>query len=328
MKRLYLLLLLTLVLVSCGTDGSHFKIDGHLLNLNQGEFYVYSTDGMISGMDTIHVAAGRFTYEIPCEKEGTLVIVFPNFSEQVVFAKAGKTVDIKGDASRLKDMEVSGTDDNKLMSKFREQSLNASPVQIKHFVELFVGDHPESIVSSYLIYKFFINTQTPDYAGAVKLYKILYKAQPENGRLLLELKKLETIANTSPGKRIAKFSAKDIYGNTITQANISTGKAIIYVWASFEYESCNMQRVIQEQVTKSNGSLKAIGICLDTSLKNCQALLKTDNISIPQICDQQMFDGKLIKQLGLTSIPDNIILKDGKITNKNVTIQELRDLVR
>lgn len=60
MKRLYLLLLLTLVMVSCGTDGSHFKIDGHLLNLNQGEFYVYSTSGMISGMDTIHVSARSF----------------------------------------------------------------------------------------------------------------------------------------------------------------------------------------------------------------------------------------------------------------------------
>ena len=38
MKRIYLLLLLTLILVSCGTDGSHFKIEGRLLNLNQGEF--------------------------------------------------------------------------------------------------------------------------------------------------------------------------------------------------------------------------------------------------------------------------------------------------
>ena len=28
-------------LASCGTDGNHFKIDGRLLNLNQGEFYVY-----------------------------------------------------------------------------------------------------------------------------------------------------------------------------------------------------------------------------------------------------------------------------------------------
>ena len=38
---------LTLIMVSCGTDSKHFKLEGRLLNLNQGEFYVYSPDGGI-----------------------------------------------------------------------------------------------------------------------------------------------------------------------------------------------------------------------------------------------------------------------------------------
>ena len=37
-----------------------------------------------------------------CQKEMTLMIVFPNFTEQPVFAAPGKSVDIKGDASHLK----------------------------------------------------------------------------------------------------------------------------------------------------------------------------------------------------------------------------------
>ena len=48
MKKYCLLFILTLVLASCGTDSHHFKIDGHFLNLNQGEFYVYSPDGDIN----------------------------------------------------------------------------------------------------------------------------------------------------------------------------------------------------------------------------------------------------------------------------------------
>ena len=82
--RLSLLLLLTLVLVSCGTDSHHFEIDGRLINLNQGEFYVYSPDGGINGIDTIKVEGGRFAYEIACEQPCVLVIVFPNFSQQPV----------------------------------------------------------------------------------------------------------------------------------------------------------------------------------------------------------------------------------------------------
>ena len=93
-------------LASCGTDGNHFKIDGRLLNLNQGEFYVYSLEGGEKALDTIKVQAGRFTYDVECTSPKTLMIVFPNFTEQPVFAQPGKSVDIKGDASHLKEMTV------------------------------------------------------------------------------------------------------------------------------------------------------------------------------------------------------------------------------
>lgn len=84
MKRLIYILTLALVLVACGSRRGYFSLEGRLLNLNQGEFYVYSPDGVFDGVDTIKVEGGRFAYETPCKEEGTLVIVFPNYSEQPV----------------------------------------------------------------------------------------------------------------------------------------------------------------------------------------------------------------------------------------------------
>ena len=71
MKRL-IYLTLTLVLVACGTRRGYFNLDGRLLNLNQGEFYVYSPDGVFDGIDTIKVEGGRFTFETQCKESGTL----------------------------------------------------------------------------------------------------------------------------------------------------------------------------------------------------------------------------------------------------------------
>ena len=140
-----LLSFLTLLLASCGTDSHHFKIDGHLLNLNQGEFYVYSPDGSVThGMDTIKVQAGRFSYLVECDRPMTLMIVFPNFTEQPVFAEPGKSVDIKGNASHLKELTVKGTKANKLMNAFREQILSASPAEIKKCAIQMAEDNPES----------------------------------------------------------------------------------------------------------------------------------------------------------------------------------------
>ncbi len=328
MKRQYLLLLLTLILVSCGTDGSHFKIDGRLLNLNQGEFYVYSTDGLISGVDTIEVRAGRFTYETPCDDAGTLVIVFPNFSEQPVFAQAGKTADIKGDASHLKEMKVTGTKENDLMNKFREQSSNASPDEIKHYVELFVGDHPKSLVSPYLVQRYFLKTPLADYDKAASLYSTLVKAQPNNGRLAQELKYVETMARNGVGKKLPSFTTTATDGRKITQADLSKGKAVVYLWASWEYESCSMQRVIQEELSRQDSKLTALGICLDLSSKECARVMERDGVTCPVVCEQLMFDSKTVRQLGLTSVPDNIVLDNGKITARNVPLSELRDLLK
>ena len=143
-----LLSFLTLLLASCGTDSHHFKIDGHLLNLNQGEFYVYSPDGSVThGMDTIKVQAGRFSYLVECDRPMTLMIVFPNFTEQPVFAEPGKSVDIKGNASHLKELTVKGTKANKLMNAFREQILSASPAETKKCAIQMAEDNPESAVA-------------------------------------------------------------------------------------------------------------------------------------------------------------------------------------
>ncbi|WP_337487398.1 DUF4369 domain-containing protein, partial [Prevotella sp.] len=71
MKHLYILILAVLTLASCGTDSGHFKLEGRLLNINQGEFYVYCPDGAMRGLDTIKVQAGRFTYTTECDAPKT-----------------------------------------------------------------------------------------------------------------------------------------------------------------------------------------------------------------------------------------------------------------
>ena len=77
----------------------------------------------------------------------TLMIVFPNFTEQPVFAEPGKSVDIRGNASHLKEMTVKGTKANKLMNAFREQILSASPVEMKKRAIQTAEDNPESPVA-------------------------------------------------------------------------------------------------------------------------------------------------------------------------------------
>lgn len=328
MKRLSFLLLLTLVLVSCGTDGHHFKLEGRLRNLNQGEFYIYSTDGVMEGLDTIGIKSGRFAYEVKCENPGTLVIVFPNFSEQPVFAAPGKSVEIKGDATKLKELTVSGTKENKQMNQFREQIVMASPPEIIKYATTFIEDHPESIVSDYLLSKYFLKNSQPDYKKARELLKKMTEAQPENTQLKKLVTKIQNADVSSVGKHVTPFNAVDIFGNGVNHSQFCTGLAVIYTWATWDSESCTFQRTLKSLKEGDVPDVKALGISIDASDVDCFKMVEREDIKATIVRENGFFESKLIDKLGLLQFPDNIILKDGVIIARNVTVSELRDKLK
>lgn len=326
-KHITYLILLTLVLVSCGVDGKHFKLEGRFLHLNQGEFYVYSTDGVLDGIDTIKIEGGRFAYEIPCDEEGTLVMVFPNFSEQPVFTQPGKTVEIKADASHLKELEAEGTDNNKLMTAFRKQVSNMSPQQAVDAAAEFVKHNPKSDVSAWLIRKYFILAPKPDYAKAKQLLDLMIAEQPKNGKLVNLQQQLIGLTATA-GKSLPIFTATDINGNKVTQANLTQSpNAVVFLWASWNYESTDMQRQLKRLKAAKGNGLSVIGVCIDPSKSEMQQYLRQDSISWPTINDGMMFDTKIAKQLGLSQVPANILLKNGKIVGRNLRMNELKEKI-
>ena len=324
-KFAYILFLFTTILLtSCGVSSGHFRFEGKFLNMNQGEFYVYSPEGGINGFDTIKVEGGRFTYECDCKEPFTLMVVFPNFSEQPIFAESGASVDIKADASHLKELSVKGTKDNELMNSFRENILNVSPPEEKAKAELFIKDHPESLVSVYLVRKYFIADPQPDYLKAYSLLNSLAKEQPKNGNIQKMLKQIKWLKDVSTGASLPNFTAYDTNGKLVSSTDLSSAPvAVINTWASYNYDSQDLMRELKRRMKDSRGKLKVMSICLDASKYDCKQALRRDSISWSNICTGDMLEDKTLQKLGMTSVPDNIILQNGKIIARNLKRQEL-----
>lgn len=325
MKRVILFITLTLVLVSCETRSGYFKIDGRFLNLNQGEFYVYSPDGIINGIDTIKVNGGRFTYETPCEKEGTLILIFANYSEQPVFAEPGKTADIKADASHLKEMEVKGTTSNKLMTDFRKQIANTSPPEAAKYASQFVKDNPKSIVSMYILRRYFLQGSTANPAEASALADIMLKEQPDNIRLKKLKNDIDRIKTGTTGNNIPSFAGTDINGNTVRNSEIHGKVAVIYTWASWGYESTNIIKQLKTLKNEAGNKLAIIGISLDANVEDSKRIIRRDSVQWPNICEGQLFESPIIKKLGMQTVPDNIVINpQGKIVARGLAAEDLK----
>ena len=317
-------LIFIIALTSCGVSSGHFKLEGKFLNMNQGEFYVYSTDGGIDGVDTIKVVGGRFSYEMPCTENHTLMIVFPNFSEQPIFAESGESVELKGDASHLKEMEIKGTKANELMTKFRKSVLGNTPPQESAQAETFIKDNAGSVVCLYLIKKYFIANIKPDYKKALSLLSICEKEQPKNTQLAKLKQQVNMMKDASVGANLPVFTAYDINGKLVSSTELSSAPvAAIYTWATYNYDSQSVQRELKNRQRNSQGKLKLMSFCLDGAKSICKNNIKYDSISWPVVCNGEMLEDKNLKKLGLTSLPDNIIIQNGKIIARGLNKQEL-----
>lgn len=318
MKRYTIVfLLVTLVLVACGPGSNRFKIEGKFTNLNQGELYVYSPDGGISGIDTIKVQDGHFAYDIPLEDTATFVIVFPNFSEQPVFARPGESAELKADASRLKEMEITGNDDNELMTKFRHRTAHASPSETNKAVDDFINDNPISPACIYLINHYYINSSSPNYTKALESINKLIKKQPGNGRLIQEKQQLLSLTSTGIGAQLPDFTAIDMNNNAVSNNSLRGHYAVINFWASWSFTSVTILNQLKSLKYKYGNRLSVLQVSLDVSKNSCKSSFGNDFTTSTCICDEQAWDGKLVKTMGVGTIPYYIIIDaNGKIIDK------------
>lgn len=367
-----LTLVAALVCTSCGTDSRHFRIDGRLLHLNQGEFYVYSPDGTINGLDTIKVQAGRFSYEVACDRPMTLMIVFPNFTEQPVFAQPGKSVDLKGDASHLKEMTVKGTKDNELMNKFREMIHNAAPPEMKKCAQLFVQDHPESRVGAYLVDRYFIHDANPDTKTAVRLVDLMIEKQPDNGYLKRQKRQLTASFVATKGADIPNVLGTTVDGRTIGRVQLTKAPVtVVCALATWKYESMSQFRRLAAYAASQQGRVAVVGVSIDASPSLVRSQLASQigisdsasglafgpssgsssgsasgSSSGPAsasaqgssssrssstcyvVCDGKMVESPFFTRLGLTGVPDNIVIKNGRIAAAHLTDNQLTEFIK
>ena len=322
-KECLLVCLSVLLLASCGDGQKNFKIEGSFKGFNQGELYVYGLNGTHK-LDTIGVSRGEFVYQASITDTTTLIVVFPNFSELPVFAEPGVTVKMKGDASHLKETEIKGTDTNKAMTDFRLRTSSMTPPEVLAEAAKFISEQPSSPISTYLLNKHFIQTPEPDYAKIQQLARTILSAQPDNKQLATVSKLLDGLKALKVGNRLPSFNAVGLNGESVSSSDLNAKVNVITLWASWNYESVNMQNLLARLRREHPGEIKVLGICIDASIKDCKNITERDSIKWSTVCDGKMWDTPVLQKTGLTYLPDNIVVDSkGKIVARTLNYQDL-----
>ena len=309
-----------LLLTACSSGDDKVSIEGRLLHMNQATFYVYSTDGVIDGIDTITVAGGRFEYEREIRHGGTLLIVFPNFSQIPIFVEPGTSVSIDGDAARLREVKVRGDELNENFTGFREMHRDKSVKMMRLVTEDFIGsDNCNTEVALWLIQQYFLTPKDADVKGAVAMLNKLAQKGDKKVKVKRLLNQLNATGIVANGDRIGKFSATDIDGRRITEKTVGEGKWVVMTCASWSYDSQSMlRRLVQRQ------DERVIAICLDVKKQEARDLRSRCGAEgVFMVCDSTQWENPLLRTFGLTTIPDNVMTENGKVVKRKIPISDL-----
>ena len=314
MKCFLSFLLSALLLASCGNSRGSFTLKGSFRHLQEGEFYVYSTDPSWSGFDTIHIEDGEFQFTHELVDTTILTVQYPNFMQMQVIAVPGGTVKIKGDANNLLTAKISGNEDNDLLTKFRHSIVKKSPVEVRALAEKFIKAHPASFASLVLLEKYYITDEHFDAGKINELLMLLYRATPGRTAVKSLQTRFEPFRCTQHGQPLPSFSAMTLKEEKINNSTFKDKPLLIWFWSTWGQEQS--QPIIRERTDLRPyiGKLGILNICLDADTTGCKRVVKQDSVPGHVVCDRLSWNSPLILAFGVRSLPASILVDEaGKV---------------
>ena len=187
--------------------------------------------------------------------------------------------------------------------------------------ENFITEHPASLVSIYLLDKYFVQNPQPDLTQIQKLADRMTGELKDRPFMDALLKRIEEEEKVAVGKSAPYFRLRNAEEKDISRSNFKDQYLLIQFWASWDTVSrannAMFRRIYKKEQKNKNFAL--LGVSLDLNKKKWQETIKADTLKWEQVCDFSGWSGEIIKQFAIQTLPTNILLSPtGRIEGKNL----------
>ena len=335
MKKNCILILIAICLFGCGkTVQKEVSITGEIKGLGTDTLYLYGMDEICDRIDTIFVKDDKFSYSSPIDTITSAFLLIRNQTEYPIFLDKGNKIKIKGDISNPEALTIDGNKYNQEFTVF-QKDLNEldtlSEQVLEQKAEEFIKQHHSSFVSLYLLDKYFVQKDSPDFNKIKKLIEVM--AGILQDKLYIERlnESISQAEKTEIGKYAPFFSLPNVKGVKITRSSEDFKKKnlLINFWASWNdsvsnYRSNSELKELYKKY-KKNKYVGMLGISFDVNKEQWKDAIKQDTLDWEQVCDFGGLNSETAKQYSVQQVPANILLSaDGKILAKNLHGEELK----
>lgn len=335
MKKAYLLYILCIALSACGgkkTDS--IRLSGDITGLGNDTLYLYGADRMYDRMDTLIAQDNKFSAILNADTLVSAILLFSDGTEHPLFLDKGNKIHIKGSTAELSSLQISGNSPNKELSDFNQDLAGLgtpSAMVLEEKAEKFINEHPSSLVSIYLLDKYFVQKPQPDLELIKKLTDRMTGELKDRPYVEALLKRIEEEEKVAVGKTAPYFRVRNAEGKEITRTNFRDQYLLVQFWASWDTlsrEKNSLFRRIYNQEQK-NKKFALIGISLDLDKETWKEAIKTDTLKWEQACDFSGWNGEVVKQFAIQTLPANVLLSPtGKIEGRDLDEKAIEEKLK
>lgn len=330
-RPIYIIWYLTLaaLLTACASDGNKARVKGNFKNVQRAEIYFYSADGVGIGIDTLTVERGDFKGEISVSEPSLYTLLLQNFTEYSLILEPNATITIQGDGQKLAAMTITGTEQNELLTAFRQSVIDKSEAERARIAADFIRQHPQSLAAIAVMRDVFCHQANPNKQLVKELLALLKKNQPKSRALHIVEQTLMPATAIAVGSDLPAFEATTIHGEAVKSTDFSGKPMLIAVAAIWAHNYNEQLRTLHEVKRQAPSDLKILLLSLDTDINRLQQRMQTDSLSAPVICDGKSFQSPLISLFGIRYVSTAILVdRTGRIIARDVEPKQLLSEVR
>lgn len=195
-------------------------------------------------------------------------------------------------------------------------------------ISKFITEHPNSIVSAYVLYRNWSYRLSPDEIR--KNIALLDKSQ-QSSTYVKELQELvKVLDGLAIGKKAPDFVSVDPEGKSVRFSENLKGYTLVDFWASWcgpcRRENPNVVAAYKEFHDKG---FNVFGVSLDKKKENWVKGIQDDHLDWIQVSDLKFWNSEIAKLYGVRAIPGNYLVDSkGIIVAKNLHGEELQSTLK
>lgn len=319
MKKINILLLLILCLTGCRKNAETTIISGEIKGLGNDTIYLYGLEGLYERIDTIYVNDGKFSFAMEVDTVTSAMLLFNDQTEYPVFLDKNNEIKILGDADKLGFLNITGNAYNEELTAFQTalQGLGTpSDKVLEEKAEEFIRQHNSSLVSIYLLDKYFIQNESPDFRKIKELLNGLTGTLQDRPYLEILSEYITRVEKVNTGKVAPFFNLTNEKGEKITRMGQFKDKyLLINFWASWS-KDCDKTNAMLRKINskyKKNKNFGLLGISLDIDKEAWKDAIKQDTLKWEQTCDFTGWNSEIVNQYAIQKLPANILVSPAGI---------------